>query len=869
MQISSKLLTISLILILLIPQPLVLTVTAQQSQVVCEARENFEYYCSYDLDSGYTEELSIHTVDMEVMNLGIGIHELEFSLSTKEHLRFVQPLSPTLGTPTNETLDGKLLIKLCTEEENFWLRLILNETKQLFDPIDVATLPLGQVRHPLTTKGDLNFDFSINNTEYLDSCLFKFRGPSDSTIREIELQNSDLTYESIGSGFSSSYVMKNVSEGCGQVSFGALVNNLQGHINLEVTATKNKQHTPVQCYINDSSIPLRNFVSAVYELNDFEFALQPNPYYHYGDEATYLLNFTALPRFTLRLDAASRETISSLQFGRMPSNFSVVKIEFIGEPCYEFEFKMDNASNCCMSINLKSKEWYINSMNMTLEEIPNSLKEKYMDPTASKDGYNFNVQDKYVQQWAAELSTNLTNPYDIALKIYENVTDTISFPSNYKELDENGTFRENVSEILKLRIGCCRHFAKVYAALCICSGIPARTIQGTAFNFLDELWKKNHEWTEIYLPGYSWVAVDSSWNQSFLLDERHAKMTYWTYQNGSLSATRINGTTENQLAVDSKDTLSNLIQLCRRFAIGNAQAEVLLDKARFNAEQGNIHEALLCIGEAYVLATDSTLQTANNTQIAGLIVVFVFAIIFVLTIYPVRKKFCALSFEHKRKKTRKIGEIYENALREMYILRLFLSFFLPISIAFIFSSNLDSNLILSLLVMGLGLVTFSSIQLPSLTEPHVFTSVIEDCEGKFFRCIYNEGKSCKARENRLEIAIKEKRIIFFRLQNLSLHTLKNCTIWFTFPENFEISKLIASDNVDFFKEYSIQKRNNAVKFSPTDSYLSVSPDDCLVLPIKVEVIRPDADPKSQEIGIQLASETTWGTSKCSFPIRYV
>jgi len=258
-----------------------------------------------------------------------------------------------------------------------------------------------------------------------------------------------------------------------------------------------------------------------------------------------------------------------------------------------------------------------------------------------------------------------------------------------------------------------------------------------------------------------------------------------------------------------------------------------------------------------------------SPQMVGSIIVFFSVIMFILTINPVRKRFYALSFEHRWKKIRKIGEIYENGLRKMYILRLCLSFFLPVSIAFISPFVLDSNLILSLLVMGLGLVAFSIIELPSLTEPHIFTSVIEGCQAKNFKCEYKEGKSCKARENRLEISIKEKRIIFFRLQNLSLHTLKNCTVWFTLPENFKISEIQARKNVDFFKKYSIQKRNNAVKFSPTDNYLSVSPDDCLVFPIEAEVEKPNDNWKSHRIEIQIASETTWGTYKYPFPIKYV
>lgn len=271
----------------------------------------------------------------------------------------------------------------------------------------------------------------------------------------------------------------------------------------------------------------------------------------------------------------------------------------------------------------------------------------------------------------------------------------------------------------------------------------------------------------------------------------------------------------------------------------------------------------------------------NINQMTGVLILIFSLIFFILTNSWIRGKFYALYFLPKRKKLRKIrdyyeeglrniGNFFENGLRAFYILRLLVSFFLPLSIGLIFVINLDSNLILSLFVMGLTLVAFSVVELPSLTKPRVFASLIEDCNSKKFMCRYQEGKSCKYRERRLEFSIKEKELpLSFRIQNLNFHTLKNCTIWITFPDNLRPKDFKTLKNMDFSKKYSIQIRNNAVKFSPLDSYLTMTPEDCLVLPLKVKVKTSIDILKTDEISIEIRSETTWGSYKFTFPVKYI
>ncbi len=422
------------------------SVKGQQDEVDCETREEFNYFCSYDFETGYLETPKAHTIDVKFKNLESGSHRIEIDILTNESLRFIQLLTPVTGKISNASLDGKVSITLNTEETNPWLRFVLNNTAQVFDPIDVASLPLGQSKHPMTDEGKLNLNFWTNISQKLNECSFRFRSSDDSKILGIGLSYSDIASENVTQDPDASrLVLNNPSVGNGEVHFDALSDKLHSFTETEITATKTVQYTPVECRLNGTVVRCRNLLSAIYILSS-EFAFQSSFDVWYGTGKTYYLSFTSLPTFTLRLGVSEREKVESLQFEQMPSKFSVSKTNYMDEPCYVFEFQFQNTSQCYFSLNLRPKEWLIDPENMTLEEIPKSVKEKYLASYSSIDGDYFSNQDQNVRRWAEELSINQTNPYFIALNIYKNLTNTIHVPQNWKELDAGGFFKENDME---------------------------------------------------------------------------------------------------------------------------------------------------------------------------------------------------------------------------------------------------------------------------------------------------------------------------------------------------------------------------------------------------------------------------------------
>jgi transglutaminase-like putative cysteine protease len=546
-------------------------------------------------------------IDFE--NLGSGSHELTMAVSTTEKLAFINQFSPLTDNPTNSSKDGRIFVTAKTNSDNFYLDIGLNETTSTFDPLNVTTSPIGQTVHPLSQQGQLGFDFLLNNSEPLDTCTFQFNSWSGLKIQDLELSSTDLHFDSMNySNYDPPYCwLNNLSVCKGRIGFDASTSSMSGTIDLSVTATQKKLKTPVGCYLDGLVVPTNNQTEARYNLGEYEFFLQQDPTYYYTGGNDYCLNFTTPMQFQLRIDAQPREEIDYLTLDTLPSSFSVSEQDLGDEPCYTFTFNLNSASNCCLGLNLKNKGWFIDSENMSLPEIPATIKETYLASSGSPDGDTFDLNDTFVEEWASQVSKNQTNPFIIADSFFQNITKTLSYPQNWQELEKQ-TFNETVSETLKARSGVCRHYARAYAALCICSGLPARTVKGTAFNFLNETYKKNHEWDEVYLPGCGWVTVDPAWGQEFLLNDEHASITQWPDSYNNLNVTSPNDALQTQLKSKSNNLLSFLIQTGQQWvnkSQGSQQAEILLDQAKLFMVQGEIHEALINIARAYTLSKNN------------------------------------------------------------------------------------------------------------------------------------------------------------------------------------------------------------------------------------------------------------------------
>jgi hypothetical protein len=225
---------------------------------------------------------------------------------------------------------------------------------------------------------------------------------------------------------------------------------------------------------------------------------------------------------------------------------------------------------------------------------------------------------------------------------------------------------------------------------------------------------------------------------------------------------------------------------------------------------------------------------------------------FLLTWSPIRRRFYITSLLKKRK-IQSIGKFYEGHLHHFIVVRLACSFLLPLAVGILFTGIVDATFYLNLLVIGFTLVTFSYIEFPSLTKPKIFISTWEKIEG--------ENKHYQFLKIDRTDGIQKVR---FRIVNLSLHPLKNCTFFITFPESFKIVKYRKEkyEGMDYTREFSFQKTNNACVFKLTNVILP--PQGVFMCTVIFDEVKED---ENKPVQIDVCSESTWGNTVDEIPIR--
>ena len=136
----------------------------------------------------------------------------------------------------------------------------------------------------------------------------------------------------------------------------------------------------------------------------------------------------------------------------------------------------------------------------SLEDIPGDIKKKY-----TQDGDKYRINDPFIQDLARKIAGNQTNPYWIALRIYDYLGKNLSY--NLKPL---GGWNP-APTVLKRGTASCSEYSYSMIALCRAIGVPIRYVgavsrRGDDASFDDVF----HRWTEVYLPPYGWIPFDAN-----------------------------------------------------------------------------------------------------------------------------------------------------------------------------------------------------------------------------------------------------------------------------------------------------------------------------------------------------------------------
>jgi len=134
----------------------------------------------------------------------------------------------------------------------------------------------------------------------------------------------------------------------------------------------------------------------------------------------------------------------------------------------------------------------------TLDDIPADIRERY-----TADGSRYRIESPYIQETAKQIVGDEKNPYWMARKIYDYITDHLEY-----EMIGGWDIPEVV---LKRGSGSCSEYTFSFVALCRAAGVPARyqgsiVVRGDDAS-IDEAF---HRWAQIYLPNYGWVPVDAN-----------------------------------------------------------------------------------------------------------------------------------------------------------------------------------------------------------------------------------------------------------------------------------------------------------------------------------------------------------------------
>ncbi len=135
-----------------------------------------------------------------------------------------------------------------------------------------------------------------------------------------------------------------------------------------------------------------------------------------------------------------------------------------------------------------------------LSDIPNDIKSKYL-----QDGDKYQIKDPYIKELAKKIAGDEKNPYWIARKVFEYLTNNLSY--NLKPV---GGWNP-APTVLKRGTASCSEYTYSMIALCRSLGVPARYVGAVSLRGDDASYDDVfHRWSEIYLPPYGWIPFDAN-----------------------------------------------------------------------------------------------------------------------------------------------------------------------------------------------------------------------------------------------------------------------------------------------------------------------------------------------------------------------
>lgn len=121
-----------------------------------------------------------------------------------------------------------------------------------------------------------------------------------------------------------------------------------------------------------------------------------------------------------------------------------------------------------------------------------------------------------VYELADKITRDCDNDYDKMQAIVQYLKEDGGYSYTFSPEEAPKGEEEAAYFLLDSKQGYCSHFASATAILCRCEGIPARYVEGAVVSYQDDVREINiygkdaHAWTQVYLKGFGWYAVDAT-----------------------------------------------------------------------------------------------------------------------------------------------------------------------------------------------------------------------------------------------------------------------------------------------------------------------------------------------------------------------
>lgn len=219
------------------------------------------------------------------------------------------------------------------------------------------------------------------------------------------------------------------------------------------------------------------------------------------------------------------------------------------------------------------------------------------------------------------------------------------------------------------------------------------------------------------------------------------------------------------------------------------------------------------------------------------------------------RKYCYRKNQFGKGSVKKIASWFDKGYG--YVLLLYyILIFAGITTTFYFGLGMED--VFSGLVAGTAITSFIVIELPHLMKPNIVVVSLPAIK---------ETKTYKDEpQTQVKIKLGGEELLFFKLTNAGTNNYLNCTFWFFFPEGIQpIQEPKFYEDLEYKKEFEIQRPKRCVCFLPNKNYQSISRGNYMVFPIWVNV-SPDIDNSEKKATIMVSSESRWGTFTGDFPI---